>query len=338
VNSKTSILWRPLALAGATFIGLVAAVALAPPPASAQQATVTGTYRCVPEIAQWEVTWTVRNSQPDVAAEIVEAVYDPAHEPQTIKAGAAVPEQGTLTEVLVLPANVRDADLRVRTAWSDGQEDTDEQTLTFEGECLPAEEATVRFDPRCDGTVIVSLVNTTRQDVTFTIAANDFDETVAVPAGASAEPVVVPANAGTITVTRDGGIVDEFAYVEPKGCQPQLNVRSTCTALVITVTDPAEEWTATFTPSVGAPQQVTVASGETATVTFPGTEGLTVVITTPTVTSSELPWEEPADCGGGSLPVTGPAAGMLAGGAGGLLAAGVGVLVLARRRRVRFSA
>jgi hypothetical protein len=103
VKLTTPVLWQVLALAGASLIGLVAAVTLTSP-ADAQQSTVTGTYRCVPEIAQWEVTWTVRNSRPDVAAEIVEAVYDPAHDPQTIKAGAAVPEQGALTEVLLLPA------------------------------------------------------------------------------------------------------------------------------------------------------------------------------------------------------------------------------------------
>jgi hypothetical protein len=114
----SSVLWQVLALAGASLIGLVAAVTLASP-ADAQQSTVTGTYRCVPEIAQWEVTWTVRNSRPDVAAEILEAVYDPAHDPQTIKAGAAVPEQGALTEVLLLPAAAPSAGRRVRMSWPD---------------------------------------------------------------------------------------------------------------------------------------------------------------------------------------------------------------------------
>ena len=333
---KTFVVTRVLGLAGATFIGLVAVVAAASA-ASAEQSTVTGTYRCVQEIAQWEVTWTVRNSRADVAAEIVDAVYDPAHDPQTIKAGAAVPEQGALTEVLVLPADTRTAGLRVRTSWSDGQQDTAEQTLTLEGECREAEQAIVRFDPRCDGRVIVSPVNTTREEVTFRIEARDFDETVTVPAGETVEPVVVPPNAGTITVTRDDGTISEFVYLEPKGCQPQVDVRSTCTALIFTVTNPAEEWTATFAPSVGTPQRTTVANGETATVTFPGTEGLTVVIITPTGSSREFPWEQPADCGG-SLPVTGAAAGMLGGGAAGLLAIGVALVVATRRRRVRFSA
>jgi LPXTG-motif cell wall-anchored protein len=333
---KTSVVTRALGIVGATFIGLVAAVALASA-ASAQQSTVSGTYRCVQEIAQWEVTWTVRNSRADVAAEIVDAVYDPAHDPQTIKAGAAVPEQGALTEVLLLPADARTAGLRVRTSWPDGEEDTGEQILTLEGECREAEQAIVRFDPRCDGTVIVSPVNTTREDVTFRIEARGFDETVTVPAGETVEPIVVPPNAGTITATRDDGTVEEFFYVEPKGCQPHVEVRSTCTALIFTITDPGEEWTATFTPSVGAPQRVTVANGETATVTFPGAQGQTVFFTTPTGTSREFLWEEPADCGA-SLPVTGAAAGLLAAGAGGLLAAGAGLVLLARRRRVRFIA
>jgi len=248
-----------------------------------------------------------------------------------------VPEQGALTEVLLLPAAAPSAGLRVRMSWPDGQEDTGEQTLTLAGDCHVPEEATVRFDPRCDGRVIVSLINTTREDVTFTVAANDFDETVTVPAGATAEPVVVPPDAGRITVTRDGETVDEFAYVEPKGCQPQMDVRSTCTSLTFTITDPAEDWTATFTPSVGTPQRVTVANGETATVTFPGTPGLTVVFASPSGGSREFPWEEPAGCGG-SLPVTGASAGLRAGVAGGLLAAGVGLVLLTRRRRMRFTA
>jgi len=331
---KTSVVTRALGLVGATLIGLVAAVALASA-ASAQQPTVSGSYRCVPEIAQWEVTWTVRNNRPDAPAEIVEAVYDPAHDPQTIKAGAAVPEQGTLTEVLLLRADARSAGLRVRTSWPDGQEEVGEQTLTLAGECREAEQAIVRFDPRCDGRVIVSPVNTTSEDVTFRIEARGFDETVTVPAGATVEPVVVPPNVGTITATRDDGKVEEFFYLEPKGCQPQLEVRSTCTALIFTIIDPGAEWTATFTPSVGPPQRVAVASGETATVTFPGAQGQTVSFTTPTGTSREFPWEEPADCGP-SLPVTGASAGLLAAGAGGLLAAGAGLVLLARRRRVRF--
>ena len=96
----------------------------------------------------------------------------------------------------------------------------------------------------------------------------------------------------------------------------------------------------TFTPSVGEPQTVEVEGGQTKSVTFPGSEGLTVVVTAFGEDSAPVAWEKPDNCGGGggSLPTTGPKAGLIAGGAGALLALGAGLFVFARRRRIRFTA
>ena len=75
--------------------------------------------------------------------------------------------------------------------------------------------------------------------------------------------------------------------------------------------------------------------------TFPGSEGLTV--TFGEGRPARTPYgrrEKPDNCGGGggSLPTTGPKAGLIAGGAGALLALGAGLFVFARRRRIHFSA
>ena len=56
-----------------------------------------------------------------------------------------------------------------------------------------------------------------------------------------------------------------------------------------------------------------------------------------------IAYEQPADCdtegsGGGTLPVTGAAAGGIAGGAGLLLALGGVLFFMARRRKVKFTA
>ena len=58
--------------------------------------------------------------------------------------------------------------------------------------------------------------------------------------------------------------------------------------------------------------------------------------------STTIEYEQPEDCdnsgGGGGLPLTGAAAGSIAGGAGAMLAIGAVLFLMARRRKVKFTA
>ena len=85
--------------------------------------------------------------------------------------------------------------------------------------------------------------------------------------------------------------------------------------------------------------------GEKKSEKFSAVPGFTVTVT-PTGFDGHGPetiaYQKPADCdtsgSGGGLPVTGAAAGTIAGGAGLLLALGAVMFVVSRRRKVKFTA
>ncbi|HEX2772593.1 MAG TPA: cell wall anchor protein, partial [Micromonosporaceae bacterium] len=70
MNRPKLSLRRPLAVLGATFVGLAAAVAVAAP-ASAHHPEIAGT-GCKLEDGSVKVTWTVTNSETEWTAEILE--------------------------------------------------------------------------------------------------------------------------------------------------------------------------------------------------------------------------------------------------------------------------
>jgi LPXTG-motif cell wall-anchored protein len=142
----------------------------------------------------------------------------------------------------------------------------------------------------------------------------------------------------------------------PADCgQPELlSVWSLdCDSLTITInnaTDAAA--TVMVAPDAGEPVPVEVAGGGSGTVEFPPSAGLSVdvlldgvSIVDPAdpiaVSSGELAALECAeddDGGGGGLPATGISAIIVAGGALALLSLGAGLYLVARRRRIRFTA
>jgi LPXTG-motif cell wall-anchored protein len=101
-----------------------------------------------------------------------------------------------------------------------------------------------------------------------------------------------------------------------------------------------------LTSSKGEKRTLTVKPGEKKSEKFSATPGFTLTITAEGVEGSEtIEYERPEDCdssGGGAgepeLPLTGAAAGGIAGGAALLLAAGAFLFVMARRRKVKFTA
>jgi LPXTG-motif cell wall-anchored protein len=330
-----SVLRRPLAVAGAAFVGLAAAVAIAAP-ASAHFTTVAGDYRCVSDTGQWEVTWTVTNSQTDLTAELTEVTYEPAHDAKTIKTGATLPVKGDgpLHEVQSLPGDATTAKLSVKAVWTNGHQGSASKQLEFQGTCEKKDRAKpgVTFTSACDGSVLVKLDNPTRHTVVFTVNGKEYE----VAAGQTVDAPVAAEGAASIVVTWGEAGRAEGKWEQPDNC-PTVAGLFTCDKLSFEVVNfegnPTFE--VTFKPSVGEAQTLEVQPGETKTVSFDASKGFTVEVIQ-FGQSETVAWEEPNNCGG--LPVTGPQAGAMAGGAGALLAIGSTLFVFARRRRIRFTA
>jgi LPXTG-motif cell wall-anchored protein len=112
----------------------------------------------------------------------------------------------------------------------------------------------------------------------------------------------------------------------------------------------SEDVTLSVVPSVGEAVDVTVPAGESSEpIEFPASAGLTVDVQDEEGASvlEEGAFEIDADeftanCEddgqGGDLPVTGASTGLIAGGAVALLVLGAGLFLVARRRRIRFTA
>jgi LPXTG-motif cell wall-anchored protein len=128
-----------------------------------------------------------------------------------------------------------------------------------------------------------------------------------------------------------------------------------CTALTITVDNPAtEDATLTFVPDPGEAVVVEVAGGDSATVNFPPSEGLAVdvrfqgrsvadpadpiEVTPEALAASDCTEDTAAEGGGGGLPATGTSTIIVVAGALVLLALGASLYLIARRRRIRFTA
>jgi LPXTG-motif cell wall-anchored protein len=120
-----------------------------------------------------------------------------------------------------------------------------------------------------------------------------------------------------------------------------------CTSLTIGLDNPPGGFTFPlhFETSTGEVRDLTIAPGEKKTEKFSATPGFKVTVSLqgdPT-TGETITYKKPAGCdtaggGGGGLPVTGAAAGTIAGGAGLLLGIGAALFFIARRRKVKFTA
>lgn len=339
---------RSIAVVGAAVLGLAAAVALSSP-ASAHHPIVSGKGGCVID-GKWEATWTVINSEKDLEGKIV--AVDPAPV-EGIAVDATLPKagDGPLTGKQIVTGADRVV-LKVTVRWvRDGQI----IEATKKGYAKPSSKcAAAGFEPECDGSVVVTLDNTKGSKPTkLTVTAKDFEETHEVPAGETKTGIVVPAGAGEITVTQGRKVVTTYTWENPGDCgEPAGEVASTCDELIFTLENPKDgkELTLTFTPSVGEAQTRTVAPGETMEpVKFPASEGLKVVVSSEDTEDATFEWEKPEDCatpppapgeggGGPELPVTGVAAGGIAGGALVMLAIGAVLFLVARRRRTTFTA
>jgi LPXTG-motif cell wall-anchored protein len=133
----------------------------------------------------------------------------------------------------------------------------------------------------------------------------------------------------------------------PAPGEPTPILEEDCTTITIGLDNPADGKTITldFKTSKGETRTTVIKPGEKKTEKFSAVPGFTVTVT-PTGFEGHgaetIAYEKPADCdtagSGGGLPVTGAAAGTIAGGAGLLLAIGAVLFVVSRRRKVKFTA
>ncbi|MDG4769675.1 cell wall anchor protein [Solwaraspora sp. WMMD792] len=338
--------------------------------------TVTGEATCDAETGNWLVGWTVSQNKlerEELAKQDFQVKRDATVKEMSLSPdattldgfakGAVIPTagEGELTGTQVVPGDATEATLSVTAKWKfrvGGKvERTAVGSVTFDGECnKPTANPSATFASACDGSVVVTLVNgeggTAPAKFTVTGAA-DFTESVTVQPAESTTVTVPAENASSIVVTEEGSEepLAESAWTEPEDCvepaEPEGIIESTCDQLIFTINNPEDGETITvdFVPNEGDTLTVTVGPGESGVAEFDAFEGLEV---TPVVEGFEdeseaFAWELPEDCdtggeGGGSLPVTGAAAGGLAAGAVALLAIGGVLFYLARRRRVTFTA
>ncbi|WBB81971.1 hypothetical protein O7606_11740 [Micromonospora sp. WMMD882] len=217
----------------------------------------------------------------------------------------------------------------------------------------PAVEAT----SDCLGNLELTLTNRGNVPATFTVrGSGGHEDSATVPASSSVTRKLTAEQGKDVTVQARGMETWKGGWTKPEDCQeptvgePETSYEATCDELILEVVNPADgiALTSTFTPNVGAPKTVTFEPGATRQVTFPAAEGLSVVVTGDLASAEPITWDAPEDCdnggaGGGDgdqggLPVTGAAAGGIAAGALALLAIGAALFVVARRRRVRFTA
>ncbi|MEU5914093.1 cell wall anchor protein [Micromonospora sp. NPDC047527] len=211
------------------------------------------------------------------------------------------------------------------------------------------------FASNCDGSVAVSLSNDgkiSKYPVEFEVKGEDgWSKKVSVEAGKADNSIVVPAaNAGKIEVLVDGKVVENgtYSWQRPEDCPlPAVTTEADCKNFALTVTNPEGGLPVKATFTYGDKTETrTVAAGGSEKVTFKAGKAESALVTLPDLELElEAIYTPEEDCGGGGgggdepgLPVTGAAAGGIAAGAIALLIAGAVLFVIARRRRVTFTA
>ncbi|HEU4349416.1 MAG TPA: hypothetical protein VFR35_16695 [Actinoplanes sp.] len=304
MNLLKSPLRRTTAALAGAFIGLAGAVAVASP-AMATHPTVTGTATCVGEDG-WTVDWEVTNGF-DVDG-VITAVEVAAPEGGTltgnIKAETELPAGETVAGALVVPADVAEARIKVAVDFDNGHSaGLDEGVGTV---ARPAEECEPEQPPGEE------------------------------PPGEEPGEEPPGEEPGTPEIP------------EMPGSEPTPIFDVTCDTMTLGLANPEDgiEITLHFETSNDEQRTLVIAPGEKKAETFSAAPGFKLFVTFSAEGEQsepfEIPYQQPEGCegtgGGSELPLTGAAAGGIAGGAALLLAIGGVLFVLARRRKVKFTA
>ena len=337
MNLLKTKLRRTSTVLGGALMGLVGVATFATP-ALACHTTITVDNRCVNADGTWVVTWKVQNSEPNIEGHVsdvktrVRPLSSDSGTLTGITVGAILPKNGDgiLTGTQTLPASATRTKLLVEGTWQIGNRgivNTSESNWVT----VPTE--------KCEPTPQPS------ESTSPTPSPSASESTSTTPSPSASESTSTSSSPSASESTSTSPSPSGTGPSETPVTEPQFVYDNTCDTLTVGIEVPAnwpEDITVTFTPSTGEPKTIVGKRGETTTVDFPASEGLKVTATPKGYEdeTASITYEKPADCGGegGGLPVTGAAAGGIAGGAAVLLAAGAVLFVLARRRKVRFTA
>ena len=320
-----SPLRRTTAVLAGAFLGMAGAVAIAAP-ASAHSPSVDGEASCITDgSGSWVINWLFGNDfrtpayvskiELDPQLELTGKITEPDVRIPRFSAGhprLQVPGATTVTD-----PGVNSVTIKVWLNWpSDGYANFEPVVATVnkpEGCTPPTEPSTPPSNPPTEPTTPPSTPPT--------------------------EPSTPPSNPPTEPTTPPSDN-------PPAPGEPTPILEMDCTTLTIGLDNPADGVAITlhYKTSKGEERDTTINPGEKKTDTFSATPGFTITVSAPDLddATETIAYEKPADCdtsgGGGGLPVTGAAAGTIAGGAGVLLAIGGVLFFMARRRKVKFTA
>ncbi|BCJ42507.1 hypothetical protein GCM10010168_07510 [Actinoplanes ianthinogenes] len=213
----------------------------------------------------------------------------------------------------------------------------------------------------CTGDLTLNLSNNGKfgkYDVTFTVKYGNETKTVTVAAG-KADTLTIPAGSGDVTVSAPGLEEKKYSWTRPEDCAPPaVTIQNDCTNVTVVIDNPKDvtpvtakvtygDETKTVTVKADSEEKATfkLTEAKFATVAFEGLklEPLKVAVKdiecgTPSATPSASVSTTPVASDEPSLPVTGAAAGSIAGIAVLLLGGGVAMFFIARRRKTKFTA
>lgn len=141
---------RPLAVLGATLLGLTAAVAVSATPASAHATEISATSTCDGHTGERVITWTVVNDMRDMAATLRQVTTDPktdivvADTPTVALEGVVVLEGASKQAVQRVPGDTKRAELTVFAIW-----ETDQYSGTYSGSIDLTRDGACKPAPKC---------------------------------------------------------------------------------------------------------------------------------------------------------------------------------------------
>jgi LPXTG-motif cell wall-anchored protein len=235
VNSFLPSVRRLLVLVTAVAAGTLGAMSLASP-THAHQPFVKGVAVCDTATGDWVVTWTVQNSEDDLAGRVTGVHLTPQDTTvSAIAVDAVLPRSGdgALTGTQRVPASATSASLRVDVHWNRGRgvDASHSGRVELKGTCAKqAATPGASFESSCEGNVAVTLTNAA--DATapaqFTVTGEGgFSQTSTVDAGQSAKVDVPKANAKAVKVTEStSGSTFDGQFVPVANCLPVTGTKT----------------------------------------------------------------------------------------------------------------
>jgi LPXTG-motif cell wall-anchored protein len=311
---------RSATIVGGAFVGLGVAAAMATP-ALACHPSLKAVSSCVNSDGSWVINWSVRASDRGIGGDVTYVDTTPANSLTGIVVGAQIPAHGSLKGVQTISSSDTQASIKVVAHF------------VFNGQDIvaPSESGWIQKPTKVCHTQPTAPTTEPSTPAT-TSPTPTATETTTPP------PVETTSPSATPTASQP---LDE----------PQLVYDATCTTFTVGVEIP-KTWktseTVTFTPSVGSAKTVTAKPGETKTVDFPASKGLTVKASAPDADQVvPIDYKAPKDCSSpaatpstskAALAITGSSSTPIAGGAVALVLLGGGAFFMARRRKMKFTA